>query len=1166
MAAVVPAAPFLALAALVAAAVLAPATAHAVPGNGTTGSWTVVGGTQSVSAMERAGDNVYLGGTFTGIARRAPRVAALDAQTGELLTGSTEIETIIPSDVTAVVARADGGAYVAGQMSGGRPRIVSLAPSGTVERAFRTDIENGQVNDLAIAGNGLIYAAGSFTRAGGRERLGLAAFNPGSGTVAPWNPPATNAAGQAATVSEIELTADAAYVAGDFTFIGTATRPRVAKIPLSGSAATAWNPQPNSPVTTIAVAGATVYLGGGFTQVGGQQRSGLAAVNDSNGTALVSWDPRPSGAPPADSIVVRGGTVYAAGSGGYAALDASSAARLSWNPVTQNVSAPILAVSDEAVYIGFNTNPFPTVGGQTRCGLASVDPSSAELRGFDPRLTKVGYAGPCDAQVEDVSLGGGRVWASGNFIAASLRPRNGLAAIDVARDALLPWAPLLDDSGAGVSDLALSPDGARVYVSGQFTGLNRVPRRNVAAVGASGAADTPADVAAWDPAPDRPVNTLAVSSSGQLVFLGGDFSKLGTTPRVRLASVNATNGAATAWAPAPNQRVNDLARAADGGVYVAGTFTSIGTTPVARAGAALLDPVSGEARAWDPRLSGGAVDSVTPSGDLVYLGGSFTAAAGAPRSGVAAVDNAGAVSPWAPLLGGSGALRVQRVTPAPDGTVYVLGNFTTAGGVAHARAAQLLPDGSATAWDPPGMQPGTIAPPVRFVGERVVVGGTMSRAGGRDQAGFGVFTPATPPSAGEPPLITYDGALEAGRNITCRPGSFAGAGPFTLSYQWLRGGAPIVGQTGTVYTTSQVDVSAELRCRETGFNAAGSAQQTSAPVTIAPVPPDLEAPPAVGGAAWVGGEALCSTGIWRNAPTGYAFEWLLDGAPLAGATGAGFRPAASQLGRGLACTVTASNSAGSRSATSAPVMIAPAPPTNLSPPSLSGTARVGAELACEAGAWAGASSFSYGWLRDGLLVPAASGQRFQLTSRDLGRALACRVSASGPGGVGSADSGAATVQALPRQPSLRIIPRDDPGAGGRRRLDLRKVSVQPDGSVRLTIAVPGAGLLSARASATLSGRSKGASRRLLVGSAKARPRRAGTVNLRMKPGRKARRALERAGRGGLKVGFVVRFEPRGGEAGRTDRASFRLRMKQAAKPSAFTGSSRLGYQLPGPPT
>jgi hypothetical protein len=61
----------------------------------------------------------------------------------------------------------------------------------------------------------------------------------------------------------------------------------------------------------------------------------------------------------------------------------------------------------------------------------------------------------------------------------------------------------------------------------------------------------------------------------------------------------------------------------------------------------------------------------------------------------------------------------------------------------------------------------------------------------------------------------------------------------------------------------------------------------------------LSANPAVG-------SALTGAGTWDVATLTYAYQWLLDGVEIPGATGATYTPLANQLGDGLSLCITAS--------------------------------------------------------------------------------------------------------------------------------------------------------------------------------------------------------------------------------------------------------------------
>ena len=94
-----------------------------------------------------------------------------------------------------------------------------------------------------------------------------------------------------------------------------------------------------------------------------------------------------------------------------------------------------------------------------------------------------------------------------------------------------------------------------------------------------------------------------------------------------------------------------------------------------------------------------------------------------------------------------------------------------------------------------------------------------------------------------------------------------------------------------------------------------------------PMPVNTAAP-SVSGTAREGQVLTCSPGTWSNSPA-FAFEWLRDGPPIAGATASTYTLVAADAGHDVACRVTASNSDGSAELASAAVAVEPppAPPT-----------------------------------------------------------------------------------------------------------------------------------------------------------------------------------------------------------------------------------------------
>jgi hypothetical protein len=77
---------------------------------------------------------------------------------------------------------------------------------------------------------------------------------------------------------------------------------------------------------------------------------------------------------------------------------------------------------------------------------------------------------------------------------------------------------------------------------------------------------------------------------------------------------------------------------------------------------------------------------------------------------------------------------------------------------------------------------------------------------------------------------------------------------------------------------------------------------------------------------------------------------------------------------------------------------------NTLPPSFSGLLRTGQELTCAPGTFTGATSTALSWLRNGNPIGGATAAAYTLKGRDVGKAIQCRVTATGPGGSVVAES------------------------------------------------------------------------------------------------------------------------------------------------------------------
>lgn len=235
----------------------------------------------------------------------------------------------------------------------------------------------------------------------------------------------------------------------------------------------------------------------------------------------------------------------------------------------------------------------------------------------------------------------------------------------------------------------------------------------LSAVALPAAAQAPADGPVRRPSA-RPLD-LSPDAAGGLRALDGFFSDISTAP-----GGPSLDGPVTAVAVAP-----------DGSFYVAGEFSHAGGTPaatVARWDGTQWSALGGGLGGDAPEYTIDRVLALGPDGSL-YAGGSFTTAGGATANGVARWDGAAWHAVGGGVSGSMGAsftLAVYALAFGRDGSLYVGGQFVTAGGVSASSVARW--DG--TAWTALGSGVGGTVRSLAVGADGLVyVGGSFTRAG-----------------------------------------------------------------------------------------------------------------------------------------------------------------------------------------------------------------------------------------------------------------------------------------------------------------------------------------------------------------------------------------------------------------------------------------------------
>jgi hypothetical protein len=150
-----------------------------------------------------------------------------------------------------------------------------------------------------------------------------------------------------------------------------------------------------------------------------------------------------------------------------------------------------------------------------------------------------------------------------------------------------------------------------------------------------------------------------------------------------------------------------------------------------------------------------------------------------------------------------------------------------------------------------------------------------------------------------------------------------------LAYAWLRcaadgsGCGAIPGATSSIYILTAADAGHTLEARVSATNAAGTTPAVSNRTAVVIAAPTATKGPRISGHARVGKKLTASNGTWTGPPTAYRYQWLRCNAhggscrKIAHATHSTYRLTRHDLGHRLRAQITATDAAGSGTATSA---------------------------------------------------------------------------------------------------------------------------------------------------------------------------------------------------------------------------------------------------------
>ena len=326
-------------------------------------------------------------------------------------------------------------------------------------------IPNGRV--YAIVSDGQrVYLGGTFTRVKdpvtGQSvvRNRLAAFDATTGALdLSWNP---NADGG---VRALALgTGGSLYVGGSFSQVGGQAATRLAQLDASGAALPDFTAAPSGEVRDLVVTTDALYVAGNFGTVSGLPRVGVAKLNPATGS-VTAWNARVSQgrvvalalSESQQELVIGGNFKRVAGAEVWflASVDLATAARTSWTPqrVCDTCNLLDVAVDSGSVY-GASAGGG---GGRAAAWSASTGARQWIVRGA--------------GDVQAVAVRDGVVYAGGHMEGEfGSVERHQLAAVDAATGAVLDYTvPFTGLDHPGIWAVVAEPE--RLRIGGGFTGI-----------------------------------------------------------------------------------------------------------------------------------------------------------------------------------------------------------------------------------------------------------------------------------------------------------------------------------------------------------------------------------------------------------------------------------------------------------------------------------------------------------------------------------------------------------------------------------------------------------------------------------------------------------------------------------------------------------------------
>ena len=261
----------------------------------------------------------------------------------------------------------------------------------------------------------------------------------------------------------------------------------------------------------------------------------------------------------------------------------------------------------------------------------------------------------------------------------------------------------------------------------------------------------------------------------------------------------------------------------------------------------------------------------------------------------------------------------------------------------------------------------------------IEVGGASS-----EEADIVVTTGSMPRLTLSPP--TFDSAPALGSTVTVSVDAPEGA---FLSYRWYLDGVELGGYQQADYSPTVGDINHVLTARVLAYVPGSTPTQAVVSQKVSPWVAALVAPVRVG-------KAVSISTQWPDT-FALTYQWRLNGAVVANATGATYTPRTSDLGKKLSVTITGTDSFFGAQVLTSPATTISAGVLTAPTPVITGSAAVGHKVTASRGTWTAGTAFKYRWYSNGSAISGATASTYTVPTSMAGKKLTVKVTGTKTG-------------------------------------------------------------------------------------------------------------------------------------------------------------------------